>query len=77
MIERILLVHPSVVVGIATLLRNSIIEKSKLRKSGIGRHSKQTKLYDYITSPSRFRRMLERVEKKSKLEESLRKEEAI
>jgi hypothetical protein len=74
--EGILLVHPSVVVGIATLLRNSIIEKSKLRKSGIGRHSKQTKLYDYITSPSRFRRMLERVEKKSKLEESLRKEEA-
>jgi hypothetical protein len=74
--EGILLVHPSIVVGIATLLRNSIIEKSKLRKTSMGRHSKEAKLYDYIASPSRFRRILERVEKKSKLEESLRKEEA-
>ena len=74
--EGVLLVHPSVVVGVATLLRNSIVEKSKLRKSGVGRQSKQAKLYDYITSSSRFRRMVEKVEKKSKLEESLRKEES-
>ena len=41
-----------------------------------GKVSKQTKLYDYITSDARFRKMQEKILKKIKLDEIQRKEEA-
>ena len=43
-------------------------------KNGNRRDSKEKKLYDYITSSTRFRKMREKIEMKDKLDDSLRKE---
>jgi hypothetical protein len=43
-------------------------------KNSNGRDSKEKKLYDYITCSIRFRKMREKIEKKTKLEELRRKE---
>ena len=53
----------------AKLTRNFIIEKAKLIKNNNGKVSKQTKLYDYIISEARFRKMEERMIKKLKLDD--------
>jgi hypothetical protein len=73
--DGILLVHQSIAIGVAEETRNFIIEKTRLIKNNNGRASKQIKLYDYITSRARFRRMQEKMEKRIKLEELIRKQE--
>ena len=67
--EGVLFVHPKIVVGVAQLTRKFLIEKSTLIKNNDGKVSKQTKLYDYITSDARFRKMQEKMLKKIKLDE--------
>ena len=74
--EGVLFVHPKIVVGVAELTRSFLIEKTKLIKNNNGKVSKQTKLYDYITSDARFRKMQEKMLKKIKLDEIQRLEEA-
>ena len=59
---------------IGELTRSFIIEKTQVVKNGNGRDSKEKKLYDYITSSARFRKMREKIEMKDKLDDSLRKE---
>jgi Uncharacterized protein conserved in bacteria (DUF2130) len=73
--DGILLVHESVAIGVAEQIRNWIIERTRLEKQNNGRVSKEIKLYDYVTSSSRFRKMREKAENKLKLEESIRKQE--
>ena len=73
--DGILLVHQSVAVAIAEETRNCIINNARLVKNSIGRSSKQVELYDYITSPMRFRRIQKKFENKLKLEEVIRKQE--
>ena len=75
--EGVLLVHSKIVVGIAELTRNFLIEKTRLMTNNNGRASKQVKLYEYITSSARFRKMQEKIEKKLKLNELQRKEELV
>ncbi len=74
--EGVLFVHPKIVVGVAQLTRTFLIEKATLIKNNDGKVSKQTKLYDYIISSSRFRKMQEKMLKKIKLDEIQRLEEA-
>jgi hypothetical protein len=73
--DGILLVHHSLAAGIAEETRNCVIEKTRLIKSNNGRGSKETKLYDYITSPLRFRKIQKKMENRLKLEELIRKQE--
>lgn len=73
--DGILLVHKSVAVAISEEIRNYIIKNVRLVKNGNGRSSKQIKLYDYITSPMRFRKMMDRIERKSKIEDLIRRAE--
>jgi hypothetical protein len=74
--EGVLLVHPKMVIAVAELTRKFVIEKTKLIKNSNGRESKQIRLYEYVTSSARFRKMQEKIEKKLKLDELQRKEEA-
>lgn len=74
--EEILIVHPKIVVAVAQLTRSFIIEKSRLIQTTNGKDSKETKLYDYITSQTRFRKIQEKMLKKIKLHEIQRREEA-
>ena len=74
--EGVVFVHPKIVVGVAQLTRTFLIEKTKLIKNNKGKISKQMKLYDYITSDARFRKMQEKMLKKLKLDDIQRLEEA-
>ena len=74
--EGVMLVHPKIVVGVAELIRNFIIENTRLINNHKGRTSKQISLYDYITGSARFRKIQEKMEKKLRLDELQRKEEA-
>jgi hypothetical protein len=65
--DGVLLVHRKIAVVVAELTRNFLIENRKLIINNNGRASKQTKLYDYITSSARFRRMQEKIKQKLKL----------
>ncbi|MGH9980139.1 MAG: DUF2130 domain-containing protein [Nitrososphaeraceae archaeon] len=67
--DGVIIVHRKIAVVVAELTRNFLIEKTKLIISNDGRESKQTKLYDYITSSARFRRLQEKVKQKLKLVE--------
>jgi hypothetical protein len=67
--EGVIIVHRKIAVVVAELTRNFLIEKTKLIISNNGRASKQTKLYDYITSSARFRMLQEKVKQKLKLVE--------
>jgi hypothetical protein len=73
--DGILLVHQSLAVGVAEETRNFIVEMTRLVKNNNGRASKETKLYDYVTSPERFRKMQKKMESKLKLEELIRRQE--
>ena len=73
--EGVLLVHPWAVVDIAKQIRNFLIEESKQRKNNTGRELKQSKLYDYLTSPEYSRNIKTRLDMKLKLDELQRKEE--
>jgi hypothetical protein len=68
-------VHPWAVVDIAKQIRNFLIEESKQRKNNTGRELKQSKLYDYLTSPEYSRNIKTRLDMKLKLDELQRKEE--
>jgi hypothetical protein len=74
--ENVLLAHPNIAIAVAELTRNFVIEKAQLVKNNNGRVSKQMKLYDYITSSARFRKMREKIEKRLNLDELQTKEEA-
>ena len=56
--DGILLVHPSIVTEVTKQIRTAIIEISRLRLSTKDQESKQTQLYEYITS-SEFSRIME------------------
>ena len=73
--DGVISVHRKIAVVVAELTRNFIIENTKLIINNDGRASKQTKLYDYITSSSRFRRMQEKMKQKLKLLELQMEEE--
>ena len=73
--DGITLVHKPIAVGVAEETRNFLIKESRLTKNNNGRASKQERLYDYITSPARFRKMQERITNRLKLEELIRKQE--
>ena len=73
--EGILLVHPSIVVQIAKLLRSFIIEMAKHARSNDGRASKQANLYDLLTSAEYARTIKTRRAMKSNLDDQQRKEE--
>jgi hypothetical protein len=73
--EGIFLVHPSIVVGVARLIRNFIIENVKQARINNGTVSKYRKAYDYITSPERFRKIEDKIQWKLKLDELQRNEE--
>jgi hypothetical protein len=74
--ENVVLIHPKIVGLVGELTRSFIIEKTQAVNNSNGRDSKEKKLYDYITSSARFRKMREKIEKKLKLDELQRKEEA-
>jgi hypothetical protein len=74
--ENVVLIHPKIVGLVGELTRSFIIEKTQAVKNSNGRDSKEKKLYDYITSSTRFRKMRDKIEKKLKLDELQRKEEA-
>ena len=63
----VIIVHRKIVVVVAELTRNFLIEKTKLIISNDGRASKQTKLSDYIMSSARFRMLEEKMKQKLKL----------
>lgn len=73
--EGVLLVHPLAIVDIAKRIRSFLIENTKQTKNNNGRDSKQSKLYDYLTSAEYSRDMQIILEAKSKLDELQRKEE--
>jgi len=56
-------------VALGELTRKFIIEKTKLTKSNNGKDSKQVRLYEYLTSSTRFRKMQEKIGKRIKLDE--------
>jgi hypothetical protein len=58
--DGILLIHQSLAVGVAEETRNFIVEMTRLIKNNNGRASKDIRLYDYITSPMRLRKMQEK-----------------
>lgn len=73
--EGIWLVHPTMVIQIADIFRNNIIEFAKLSSSNKDRASKQARLYDYLKSQE-YARTIETIRNaNSKLNDLQRKEE--
>jgi hypothetical protein len=73
--EGILLVHPTMVVEIAKLVRSFIIESTKQTSNNKGRTSKQARLYDHLKSPE-YARTIETIRNaNSNLDDLQRKEE--
>ena len=58
--DGILLVHPSIVTEVARQIRSAIIEISKLSTSKDDQKSKQSRLYQFVTSPD-FARIVEEI----------------
>lgn len=56
-------------------MRASLIERSRVANNNTRVHSKQAKLYEYITSQSRFRKIMERAEKEAILYGLIRRAE--
>jgi hypothetical protein len=73
--EDILLVHPTMVVELARLLRSFIIETAKQIRSNNGITSKQSKLYDLLRSSEYARSINTMKEMKSNIDSLQRKEE--
>ncbi|MGC1132913.1 MAG: hypothetical protein WA941_08820, partial [Nitrososphaeraceae archaeon] len=67
--DGITLLHKPVAVEIAEEIRNFIIKETRLVRNNNGRTSKQSRLYDYITSPERFRKIQKKIQNKLELEE--------
>jgi uncharacterized protein DUF2130 len=74
--DNVLLIHPKIAIPVAELTRNFVVEKTQLLKNTNGKASKESKLYEYITSSARFRNIREKIEKKLNLDELQRKEES-
>lgn len=55
-------------------IRNFIIKETRLVKNNNGRTSKQSSLYDYITSPARLRKIQRMRRHKEDLEDLIRKQ---
>jgi hypothetical protein len=55
-----------------TQVLNFIIKETRLVKNNNGRTSKQSRLYDYITSPERFRKIQKKIEYKEELKKLTR-----
>jgi Uncharacterized protein conserved in bacteria (DUF2130) len=73
--EGIFLIHPSMLVGVVRLMRNFIIENAKQTRINNGVESKYKEIYDYITSPERFRKIEQKIHWKLMLDEQIRLEE--
>lgn len=70
--DEITLLYKPIAVEMAEEIRNFIIKETRLVKNNNGRTSKQFKLYDYITSPARFRDIQKKIQKKEELEDLIR-----
>jgi hypothetical protein len=71
--DGVLVVHRSIVVEIAKMIREAIIEIEKQSKSGRDRETKESKLYDYVKSQDfsrRIERLLSIYQKMQKLQEN-------
>jgi hypothetical protein len=73
--EGIWLIHPTMVVEIAKIFRNFIMESAKQTISNKDRASKQAKLYNYLKSPEFARAMQATRNASSKLDDLQREEE--
>jgi hypothetical protein len=72
--DGIMLLHKSIAVEMAEEIRNFIIKETRLIKNNNGRTSKQSRLYDYITSPERLRKIKGIRKNKEDLEYLIRKQ---
>jgi hypothetical protein len=72
--DGIMLLHKSIAVEMAEEIRNFIIKETRLVKNNNGRTSKQSSLYDYITSPARLRKIQRMRKHKEDLEDLIRKQ---
>ena len=72
--DGIMLLHKSIAVEMAEEIRNFIIIETRLVKNNNGRTSKQSSLYDYITSPARLRKIQRMRKHKEDLEDLIRKQ---
>ena len=72
--DGIMLLHKSIAVEMAEEIRNFIIKETRLVKNNNGRTSKQSGLYDYITSPERLRKIKDIRKNKEDLEYLIRKQ---
>jgi hypothetical protein len=70
--DGITLLHTSMAGEIAEEIRNFVIKETRLIKNNNGRTSKQSKLYDYITSPERFRKIQKKIRYKEELKKLIR-----
>ena len=68
-----MLLHKSIAVEMAEV-RNFIIKETRLVKNNNGRTSKQSELYDYMTSPERLRKIKGIRKNKEDLEDLIRKQ---
>jgi hypothetical protein len=69
-----MLLHESIAVEMAEEIRNFIIKETRLVKNNNGRTSKQSRLYDYITSPERLRKIKRIRKNREDLEDLIRKQ---
>jgi hypothetical protein len=69
-----MLLHKSIAVETANEIRNFIIKETRLVKNNNGRTSKQFRLYDYITSPARLRKIQRIRKNKEELEDLIRRQ---
>lgn len=60
LIDSVWIAHPSVAIPIATMLRESLIEVSRVRHSVQGQHTKTELIYQYLTGPQ-FRHRVEAI----------------
>ncbi|CAI3940796.1 Uncharacterized conserved protein [Commensalibacter communis] len=76
-IEGVWVIHPKVILPVATLLRESLIQIHFARQSAKGQESKAGMIYDYLTG-TRFRQRVEAiVEAFTSMQEDLNKEKKV
>jgi hypothetical protein len=69
-----MLLHKSLAVEVAEEIRNFIIKEIRQVKNNNGRTSKHSRLYDYITSPERLRKIKSTRKYKEDLKDLIRKQ---
>ena len=76
-IDGVCVIHPRLVLPVATLLRQSLIEVAQSRQAIQGQQAKSEMVYDYLTSP-RFRQRIEAiVEAFSTMQADLEREKKV